>query len=162
MSDPYETGAAIRYFELWPRSGNGIAVTLDPPDDLDALRLLLDVVPSGLIEVLGGEWVLWSPAAARAVALACEMRDGFEAVDHHEPPLVFWPAGRGENASDRTGADADGWAEALFAALPEHLHTRAFRSLSRLLHPDHGGDAKLMRDLNDAHRTQREGRPGDA
>jgi hypothetical protein len=38
----------------------------------------------------------------------------------------------------------------MFAALPDPLRRPAHRSLSKTLHPDHGGDTDAMRALNDA------------
>jgi len=44
------------------------------------------------------------------------------------------------------------WAGGLFAALPVRLHDPAYRALSRVLHPDFGGDTQLQQELNDARR----------
>lgn len=40
------------------------------------------------------------------------------------------------------------WAKALFDALPSALHDRAYRALAKVLHPDTGGDAEMMKALN--------------
>lgn len=40
--------------------------------------------------------------------------------------------------------------EALFRQLPVHLREPVYRALSRVLHPDLGGDAELMKQLNNA------------
>ena len=40
--------------------------------------------------------------------------------------------------------------DALFAILPERLRLPVFRALSKVLHPDHGGDTALMQQLNRA------------
>lgn len=39
---------------------------------------------------------------------------------------------------------------ALFTILPKHLRTPVYRALSRVLHPDAGGDTSLMQQLNQA------------
>jgi hypothetical protein len=39
------------------------------------------------------------------------------------------------------------WAVAMFTELPEHLHRPAYRALSRVLHPDVGGDLESMQAL---------------
>jgi hypothetical protein len=39
---------------------------------------------------------------------------------------------------------------ALFDLLPEHLRDGAYRALARVLHPDAGGDTRLMQELNRA------------
>jgi hypothetical protein len=41
------------------------------------------------------------------------------------------------------------WADAMFSALPARLAPGAYRALSRVLHPDRGGDSRLMQQLND-------------
>lgn len=40
------------------------------------------------------------------------------------------------------------WARTLFDALPTTLHDKAYRALAKVLHPDTGGDAELMKALN--------------
>lgn len=42
------------------------------------------------------------------------------------------------------------WATALFAALTPELGEQAYRALSRVLHPDTGGDGRQQQVLNDA------------
>lgn len=37
---------------------------------------------------------------------------------------------------------------ALFDALPAHLRSPAYKALSKILHPDAGGDLELMKQLN--------------
>lgn len=49
----------------------------------------------------------------------------------------------------------DGWAVALFAALPERLHDPAYKALVKVVHPDIGGDERAAQQLNDAHRSRR-------
>ncbi|MCG5220287.1 hypothetical protein [Streptosporangium sp. KLBMP 9127] len=43
------------------------------------------------------------------------------------------------------------WAEAMFAALSPELGEKAFRALTRVLHPDAGGSTEAMQVLNVAH-----------
>jgi hypothetical protein len=47
------------------------------------------------------------------------------------------------------------WAHALYDALPDHLKQPAFRALTKVLHPDIGGDLKLAQQLNDAFANRR-------
>lgn len=47
------------------------------------------------------------------------------------------------------------WAAAMFSQLPERLHDPAFKALTKVLHPDMGGDLRAMQALNDARPTQR-------
>lgn len=42
-----------------------------------------------------------------------------------------------------------GWAQALHDALPARLRRPAYRALSRVIHPDIGGDVTLTQQLND-------------
>ncbi len=65
---------------------------------------------------------------------------------------VRWEPGTGPYAqTPPTPAEPDGrWAEALFAAVGPAWADAVFRALTRVLHPDVGGDADLMRDLLDA------------
>lgn len=53
------------------------------------------------------------------------------------------------------------WADSLFQALPEALAEKAFKALTRVLHPDTGGDTALMQQLNGARdrATGKRGRP---
>lgn len=58
---------------------------------------------------------------------------------------------------DRPQVHADGspgapksWAGQLFAAISPDLGEKAYRALSRVLHPDTGGDSRAQQQLNDA------------
>ena len=44
----------------------------------------------------------------------------------------------------------DTWASRMFDALPQPLHSPSYKALSRVLHPDAGGDENAMKTLNDA------------
>lgn len=51
-----------------------------------------------------------------------------------------------------TGRASSGtWADDMFATLPAALGEKAFRALSRVLHPDAGGSTEAMQVLNVAH-----------
>lgn len=58
--------------------------------------------------------------------------------------------------AERGAADDDqhvvgaGWADALFAAVGPGRADAVYRALSRVLHPDHGGDPQLQQALNTA------------
>lgn len=39
------------------------------------------------------------------------------------------------------------WATKMFAALPPELHSKAYRALVKVIHPDAGGDTEAMQDL---------------
>lgn len=41
------------------------------------------------------------------------------------------------------------WVEVMFRELPPHLRTPVYKALARALHPDHGGDNRLMQQVND-------------
>lgn len=54
----------------------------------------------------------------------------------------------GDSSGSNTRAPSSSdWATALFTAVPPHLQADVFRALTRVLHPDTGGDAALMREL---------------
>lgn len=150
MSDDLNTV----YIHLHRRAGGEIAVAFDPPGDLDGLRLLLATVPGDLVVLRDGEWTLDSLDAARAVALACELRADYEVVVFDGlQTTVFWPPPEPLRHLFGGGPRAQGggsWADEFFERLPEELRDRAFRALTRLLHPDRGGDEAMMRDLLDA------------
>ena len=59
-----------------------------------------------------------------------------------------WTSGR-PGAGHRS-TPAEGWASALLKAVGPQHQDRVYRALSRVLHPDAGGDTQLMQDLNRA------------
>lgn len=65
--------------------------------------------------------------------------------------------------AERGGLDDDqhvvgaGWADALFAAVGPGRDDAVYRALSRVLHPDHGGDPQLQQALNVARDRLRRG-----
>lgn len=75
----------------------------------------------------------------------CERFYGLVDIDDQTSPTPSQPA-----------ITAGGWIDAMFEALPEHLHTAAYRNLAKALHPDRGGDVDLMQQLTAAYvRRQR-------
>ena len=49
------------------------------------------------------------------------------------------------------------WASGVFRRVGPHRTDAVYRGLSKLLHPDVGGDTKLMQELNAARREIQEG-----
>lgn len=47
-------------------------------------------------------------------------------------------------------ADSTSWAEELLTACPPDIREQVYRALSKVLHPDAGGDVRLQQALNDA------------
>jgi hypothetical protein len=82
-------------------------------------------------------------------------------VDMESVPLL---AQTFETAGFLVAVDGVPWAErstpkaetfasplvALFGVLPSHMRKPTYRALSKVFHPDAGGDTKLMQQLNDA------------
>lgn len=99
-------------------------------------------------EALPRSWRRWDPVSklwfvqAHAVPdLAAELRaDGWIVVIRDAPNT-----GHSSRPSDTTT-----WADAMFTALGRSLGMKAHRALSRVLHPDHGGDLEQMKALNAA------------
>jgi len=92
-------------------------------------------------------WTLTDPevadiVAARARALGCTVR-------HDHPPRAATPPPPPPGSPSRsTGASP--WAEQLFAAVGPDRAESVFKALTRVLHPDVGGDTELMKELNAA------------
>jgi hypothetical protein len=102
------------------------------------------------LKSLGGRWNpethAWLiPASLRSEASTYFRRRGFTVEDDRSTPS------RSRNAAHET------WAEAMFAAIPDHLHEATYRALCLVLHPDIGGDPRAAQVLIDA-RTDRERR----
>lgn len=101
-----------------------------------------------LKEALPRAWRRWDPdlktwfCIADAVEeLAAQLRAaGYQVV-------VRDAAGTGHTSRR---SDPDTWADAMYAALGKPLADKAHRALSRVLHPDHGGDLEQMKALNAA------------
>jgi hypothetical protein len=61
------------------------------------------------------------------------------------PDGTAWSSGRpGAGIRDEPGS---GWADLLLEVVGPTRHDKVFRALTKVLHPDVGGDAGLMRDL---------------
>ena len=81
----------------------------------------------------------WTIEALWAPILAAEIRRlGYTVVGVDNPP----------NPSHAT--DPAGWARSVFQRVGPHRAPLAYRLLSRLCHPDHGGDHQLQVELNQA------------
>jgi hypothetical protein len=106
--------------------------------DREALAALKSQVPGSAREWDPDEklWIVHEPYVDRILATLRDFVGMVEVADLRRP-------GR------RPGPVAD-WASALFNALPDHLRQPAFRALSKVLHPDIGGDPRLAQQLNDA------------
>lgn len=75
----------------------------------------------------------------------------------------FWaaPAGAGSQIARMldglgytwvvTGEDTGpSWSDSLFERAPSHLRPSLFRALAQVVHPDHNGDAAMMRELSES------------
>lgn len=71
-------------------------------------------------------------------------------AEPENPHALYAQFSRWANGAAPCPIREDGWAEALFAAVGPAWADAVFRALTRVLHPDVGGDADLMRDLLDA------------
>ncbi len=81
----------------------------------------------------------WTVEALWAPILAAEIRRlGHTVVGLDDPP----------NRSH--GNDPAGWARSVFQRVGQHRAPLAYKLLSRLCHPDHGGDHLLQVELNQA------------
>jgi hypothetical protein len=63
--------------------------------------------------------------------------------------------GQLHQARSTTAAHSSSWAESLLDQCGAELGARVVRALSKVLHPDAGGDSDLQRDLNVARETSR-------
>lgn len=65
--------------------------------------------------------------------------------------LGQWPGGvHWDTTPSKPPTPLTDWPGAMFAALPSGLRKPAYRALSRVLHPDTGGDTEQMQLLNNA------------
>ena len=65
-------------------------------------------------------------------------------VDGH-----LWQPPAASSSSSGSSAPAGSPIKALFRTLTEHLRQPTYKALSKVLHPDAGGDTALMQQLND-------------
>lgn len=64
------------------------------------------------------------------------------------PGTVHW---QGVSSSNGSVKRPTSWADGLFAQTPATLHKPVYKALSKVLHPDTGGDTAAMQQLNDAY-----------
>lgn len=84
---------------------------------------------------------LWFVTADALADLAAELRAaGWHVVLRDAP---------GTGHHSRTSSTST-WADAMYSALGRPLGDKCHRALSRVLHPDHGGDLDAMKTLNAA------------
>jgi len=95
--------------------------------------------PINKLWILPVEFVEELAAALRAAGLAVSITHA-----NGNP----WRSGK--TSHDHRSTPTNGWADALFAALGPNLRELAFKALSRIVHPDAGGDTRLMQELNAA------------
>lgn len=121
---------------------NDFDIALKTPYDPGFVAALKNTVP--------GHERKWDPVAKlwtvdhlwrREVENLCRIFYGaVEVIDkqsrRYETPRTPLKAGTGD------------WAAQLFASTPKELHEKIYRALSRVLHPDVGGDTEAMKALN--------------
>lgn len=133
-------------------------VVIDPAGDCEisfrydatAVEMLKSAVPS-----FGRRWVssgkTWEVTRAytETALTALRLHFGTTAVEVTDlrPPKVK-PA---------TPITSRPWAAALFERLPDRLAEPAYRALTKVLHPDVGGDGRVMQELNDTYQRRRKG-----
>jgi hypothetical protein len=98
-------------------------------------------------QVPGRHWdseerVWWIRAALVAMAAQDFTAAGFDVLVDGKP---WTPPTTSSGSRNDTGSP---WG-ALFRTLPEHLRQPTYKALSKVLHPDTGGDGRLMQELND-------------
>jgi hypothetical protein len=111
-------------------------------------RNLIDIVKT----VPGRQWVkaekYWAIPARSVDLCADALRAAGQVVYVTRPDGSTWTSGR-QTHGTRGTPDPD-WAASLLAAVGSDLQDAAYRALSKVLHPDVGGDTRLMQDLNRA------------
>jgi hypothetical protein len=110
--------------------------------DPDLVELLKTAVPSGARD--------WNPAtkewtirAGHAEQLASALRSTGHKVLGLDPP-------RSDPPPRADGPDTAQWARDLLTRVGPSHRDPVFRALTKVLHPDVGGDHRLMQDLNRA------------
>ncbi len=131
-------GSVVVSTVIFTRQGDGYGVRFryDPA----LVELLKTAVPS-----YARSWdpslKQWQIQAGHAERLASALRaTGHQVIglDPDPPPRTT------------TGTDTARWAKILFRRVGPSRREPVFRALTRVLHPDVGGDTALMRELNDA------------
>lgn len=73
-------------------------------------------------------------------------RSGFQVILVDPANLM----GNYEPPKQKRGALPHGWADVMFGNTDRALHAPLYKALTRVLHPDFGGDEEQMKDLNAA------------
>jgi hypothetical protein len=110
----------------------------------DAIAALKDGIPHTARHwhPAGKFWRIDEPFVDTALSVVCPHVGRLRVADLRRPRAV-----------SSAPAPVD-WAQALFAALPEHLREPAYKALLRILHPDVGGDGRMAQRLNDTFRRR--------
>ena len=121
------------YFE---RRGTVYAVTLDTYD-VDAVEIIKAAVPSFARRWSKPrrEWLIDEVYGQRLAAALRRINCTIVGLDHR----------------DHAHDDSSAWARTLFRRLGPARAPQAYRLLSRVCHPDHGGDHQLQIELNQAY-----------
>lgn len=90
----------------------------------------------------------WTVGLSTVDALADALRAVGETVFVTRADGTPWTSGRAEHG--HRAAPSSSWAESLLGAVGPERADAVFRALSRVLHPDAGGDTALMQQLNAA------------
>lgn len=122
---------------MFERRGQSFAVTLIPYDRM-ALEVIKTVVPpfARRWSPARREWVIDEVYGHRLAAALRRMNCMIVGFD--------------EPTQRRHDPDSAGWARAVFARVGVARAPLAYRLLSRVCHPDHGGDHQLQIELNAA------------
>jgi hypothetical protein len=67
-----------------------------------------------------------------------------------DPRELIWPRATRKPTPPPSAQAKPDWADAMFKAIPSHLHNKAYAALLKVLHPDAGGDNESMKQLNTA------------
>jgi hypothetical protein len=67
-----------------------------------------------------------------------------------DPRELIWPRATRIPTPPPGSQEKPDWADAMFKAIPQKLHNKAYAALLKVLHPDAGGDNETMKQLNTA------------
>ena len=125
---------------MFEHRGQTFAVTLIPYDRM-ALDVIKSVVPpfARRWSKARREWVIDDVYGDRLVAALRRLDCSIVGLD--DPP----------EPSRYRGSDSAAWARAVFQRVGPTRAPQAFKLLSRICHPDHGGDHQLQIELNQAY-----------
>lgn len=117
-----------------------------------------------IIRDYGGTWDKASKTWHVSTSAAYSLADALYAAGHD----VRIADSRAQDQPAPSGSPGINWAESTLTTVGKvspDLMERAFKALAKVLHPDVGGDTRLMQTLNDAHektaRTFRSDVPGE-